>query len=102
MIDDLVGNAQLRPTRQWFAAAGIAHKARVSAARDLDAKALSLAEVVGGWPDLDRDMQACAGYFLRKSPKIDDNARNALSSSSLTLCVIALGTSVQKYRRTLY
>lgn len=31
MIDDLVGNAQLRPTRQWFAAAGIAHKARVSA-----------------------------------------------------------------------
>src|SRR6266699_6360375 len=63
VIDDLVGNAQLRPSSQWFAAAGIAHKARVSAARDLDANALSLAEVVGGWPDLDRDMQAAIGFL---------------------------------------
>src|ERR1700693_4652429 len=62
VIDDLVGNAQLRPSSQWFAAAGIAHEARVSAARDLDANALSLAEVVGGWPDLDRDMQAAIGF----------------------------------------
>ena len=62
MIDDLVGNAQFRPSSQWFAAAGIADKAWVSAARDLDANALSLSEVVGGWPDLDGDMQAAIGF----------------------------------------
>src|SRR5260221_14361752 len=62
VIDDLVGNAQFRPSSQWFAAAGIADKAWVSAARDLDANALSLSEVVGGWPDLDGDMQAAIGF----------------------------------------
>ncbi len=61
VIDDLLGNTQLRPGRQWFAAAGIADKARVRAAGDLKANALPLAEVIGGWPDLDRDMQAAIG-----------------------------------------
>src|SRR6266851_8261214 len=62
VIDDLVGNAQPRPGSQWFATAGIADKARVSAARDLEAHALSLSEAEGGWPDLDRDMQAAIGF----------------------------------------
>ena len=72
VIDELVGNAQLGPARQWFATAGIAHKARVSAARDLDANALSLSEVVRGWPDLDRDMQAAIG--LRGNAPPESNA----------------------------
>ena len=62
VIDDLVGNDQLRPSRQRFAAAGIAYKAWVGTARDLEANALPLPEVVGGWPDVDRDMQAAIGF----------------------------------------
>lgn len=58
VIDDLVGNAELRSGRQWLAAAAVAHKMGVRAAGDLQANALPLAEVVGGGPDLDRNVQA--------------------------------------------
>src|SRR5262249_52209668 len=62
MIDDLRGNAQLRPSRQGFAATQIAGKTWVGAAGNLDAKTFSLSEVVGSWPEFDGKAQAAIRF----------------------------------------
>lgn len=72
VIDGLVGNAELRPGGQRFAAACIAREARVRAAGYLNANALARAEVVSGWPDRNRDAQTAVGFWrdaARRQPE---------------------------------
>ena len=63
VIDYLISNSQLRCGGEGFAGAGIANKARMGAAGDLQANTLTWAEVVGSGPDVDLDVQAAV--FLR-------------------------------------
>ena len=63
VIHSLVGNAELRPGGQWLATACIARETRVCAAGDLDAKTLTLAEMISGCPEVDRDAQAAISFW---------------------------------------
>src|SRR5260221_3664887 len=68
MIHRLIGNVQRAAAREGLTASQITGKPRVGAAGDLQAEALSLAEVIGGRPQLDLNLARAvtfAGWLAR-------------------------------------
>lgn len=65
VINRLVGNEQFGGAAQGFAAAGVAGEARVRAAGDLQAQAMTSSKTVRGGPEVEGDAQGAVGLSGR-------------------------------------